>query len=39
VVMTGVSLPEWMRCLVEKEESIDASWKGANSLLPRQWLT
>ena len=39
VVMTGVSLPEWMRCLVEKEDIRDASWKGANSLLPRQRLT
>jgi hypothetical protein len=29
--MTGVSLPEWTRCLVEKEDSIDASWKGASS--------
>ena len=26
--MTGVSLPELTRCLVEKEDSIDESWKG-----------
>jgi hypothetical protein len=31
VVITGVSLPEWTRGLVEKEESIDASWKGESS--------
>ena len=37
--MTGVSLPEWTRWLVEKEDSIDASWKGANSVLPPQRLT
>jgi hypothetical protein len=37
--MTGVSLSEWMRCLVEKEGIIDASWKGANSFLPPQRLT
>jgi hypothetical protein len=37
--MTGVSLPEVTRGRVEKEESIDESWKGANSFLPPQRLT
>ena len=31
--MTGVSLPEWTRWLVEKEESIDELWHG-KKLLP-----
>jgi hypothetical protein len=39
VGMIGVSLPALTRCLVEKEDSIDASWKGANSVLPPQRLT
>ena len=39
VVMTGVSLPEWTRCLVEKEESIDELWHGKSSFLPPQRLT
>ena len=34
-----VSLLEVTRCLVEKEESIDASWKGERSFLPPQRLT
>ena len=34
-----VSLLEVTRCLVEKEDSIDASWKGERSFLPRQRLT
>ena len=39
VGMTGVSLPVLTRGLVEKEDSIDASWKGASSVLPPQRLT
>jgi len=34
-----VSLLEVTRCLVEKEDSIDASWKGERSFLPPQRLT
>ena len=37
--MTGVSLSELTRCLVEKEDIIDASWKGESSFLPPQRLT
>jgi hypothetical protein len=37
--MAGVSLPEWTRCLVEKEDSIDEAWQGASSFLPPQRLT
>jgi hypothetical protein len=37
--MTRVSLPELRRCLVEKEDIIDESWKGESSLLPHQRLT
>jgi len=37
--MTGVSLPELRCCLVEKEDSIDASWNGESSILPPQRLT
>ena len=37
--MTGVSLPELTRCLVEKEDIIDELWNGESSLLPPQRLT
>ena len=37
--MTGVSLPEWTRWLVEKADIIDESWQGASSFLPPQRLT